>query len=372
MIKMHPALAVLGLAFALCITAACQPEEGPEAREIQSVLEEVYKAAAERDLEVVALLVTDELEGRLRRANERGYIDTFWDKYDGVAFDGATIRVEGSQARAAVVLGRNGERLEQEVLFALTDAGWRVSQMSEPADEDDVVLLKAATAVLEALRDVDNDKIIRLSTEEFRETGLRGYLDMLIDAQPDSEQVQRIREVWGTLQWEVLRAAAFEAGPDLGVVELDVERGGNSYRWYMTFRLADGQWLWDEMEQESLAPPEPVGPEAGTDCADHRFIDVGGEVALTISGESKAYYRVEIAAPGLYEIYTEGETDTIGELLDANCTLMREDDDGGEGSNFRISAELEAGVYYISVRGRVEGDEGFAMLRVAAARQETN
>jgi Astacin (Peptidase family M12A)/Bacterial pre-peptidase C-terminal domain len=55
---------------------------------------------------------------------------------------------------------------------------------------------------------------------------------------------------------------------------------------------------------------------------------------------------------GTYTIETEGTTDVVMKLFGPNSTtqLILEDDDGGEGSNARISTNLVPGSYYLQVR----------------------
>jgi len=50
-------------------------------------------------------------------------------------------------------------------------------------------------------------------------------------------------------------------------------------------------------------------------------------------------------------VFSEGTTDTYGSLLDSSNQLIASDDDSGENFNFSISRELNAGEYYIRVRG---------------------
>jgi hypothetical protein len=53
-----------------------------------------------------------------------------------------------------------------------------------------------------------------------------------------------------------------------------------------------------------------------------------------------------------YTVETEGTTDVVMKLFGPNSTtqLIAEDDDGGEGSNSRISTTLVPGAYYVQIR----------------------
>lgn len=89
---------------------------------------------------------------------------------------------------------------------------------------------------------------------------------------------------------------------------------------------------------------------------------VPSAVELTIS---PAYAQASIGAPaeqdlfsfvvtesGQYRVETFGTTDVVMSLLgpDSLTTTVAEDDDGGAGSNARITAQLTAGRYYARVR----------------------
>ncbi len=63
------------------------------------------------------------------------------------------------------------------------------------------------------------------------------------------------------------------------------------------------------------------------------------------------YFRVDLPEPGELLIGTAGDTDTVGALLDQHGKVLAENDDGGEGFNFRIVRVLHPGTYYAVVRG---------------------
>ena len=85
-----------------------------------------------------------------------------------------------------------------------------------------------------------------------------------------------------------------------------------------------------------LASPLGLGVEVGD------AIDVAGDVD---------WWSIETHSPGTLVVETTGSTDTHGSLLDSSAEVLVENDDGGEGRNFRIDdpAVFEAGTYYIRV-----------------------
>ncbi len=66
-------------------------------------------------------------------------------------------------------------------------------------------------------------------------------------------------------------------------------------------------------------------------------------------GEDGDYYRIAVTELADAVFYTSGATDTIGALLDSEGREIVSDDDGGAAGNFRLSAILEAGEYYVKV-----------------------
>ena len=63
------------------------------------------------------------------------------------------------------------------------------------------------------------------------------------------------------------------------------------------------------------------------------------------------YFLTTSYQAGTLVVYTQGSTDTTGELQDVGGTVLATDDDGGPGSNFRIAYSVQPGTYYIKVSG---------------------
>ena len=61
------------------------------------------------------------------------------------------------------------------------------------------------------------------------------------------------------------------------------------------------------------------------------------------------YFRIELPEPGSLRVETVGYGDPLGTLTTQSGELVAEDDDSGEGWNFLIETELEAGVYFVKV-----------------------
>ena len=65
--------------------------------------------------------------------------------------------------------------------------------------------------------------------------------------------------------------------------------------------------------------------------------------------ENADYFRFEVAELTNAVIYTTGGLDTIGRLLDSKGREIVSDDDGGDGRNFRVTALLWPGEYFLRV-----------------------
>ena len=79
------------------------------------------------------------------------------------------------------------------------------------------------------------------------------------------------------------------------------------------------------------------------------------------------YFRVVVAEAGTLTVETAGNADTYGTLFDNTRAELATNDDGGSGSNFRIERQVQAGTYYVEVRGFRPSTTGSYELRVSAA-----
>ena len=102
-----------------------------------------------------------------------------------------------------------------------------------------------------------------------------------------------------------------------------------------------------------MAPSEPDDQDDQGDSFANAFnLPVGGRVSGSIdpAGESD-YYRIRVSESGTLEVYTRGSLDTRGYLFDSGERQIASNDDGaaGDGLNFRIQREVDAGTYYARV-----------------------
>ena len=66
-------------------------------------------------------------------------------------------------------------------------------------------------------------------------------------------------------------------------------------------------------------------------------------------GDDEDYFRFEVSRRGEVLARTTGGLDAEGALYDSSGSEIARNSDGGEGDNFRIRRELEAGTYYVRV-----------------------
>ena len=87
-----------------------------------------------------------------------------------------------------------------------------------------------------------------------------------------------------------------------------------------------------------------------TPTRDIPAVSEGGDAgAIDEAGESD-YWRIDVASPGFSTLETTGPTDTIGRLYTVAGEQTAADDDGGDGTNFRIERILAAGTFYAGIR----------------------
>ena len=115
-----------------------------------------------------------------------------------------------------------------------------------------------------------------------------------------------------------------------------------------------------------LLPTEtPVPDDHGGAAEDATGVLTGSETSGEIDdGSDTDVFRVDILERGTLTAYTTGALDTVGRLKTADGSTIDFDDDGGHERNFKITAELEAGTYYVKVTGYDQTVTGSYRLHV--------
>ena len=114
------------------------------------------------------------------------------------------------------------------------------------------------------------------------------------------------------------------------------------------------------------ALPPGIGQDSDDTLVGATQVDLGSSTAGSLSAGDTDYFVVEMSGSGTLTAYTTGSTNTEGAILDSSGTVLAsdDDDDGGEGSNFRVSVRVSAGTYYIKVAGWDSSTTGDYTLHV--------
>ena len=119
-----------------------------------------------------------------------------------------------------------------------------------------------------------------------------------------------------------------------------------------------GVWRIDRVGS-AAAPAGGGADDHGDSRATATPAAIGSDTPGTLTAGDTDYFRIVVSQSGTLEVYTTGGIDTVGRLEDASGAPVRNNDDGGAGNNFRISAAVSAGTYFVRVTGyssRTAGD----------------
>ncbi len=90
----------------------------------------------------------------------------------------------------------------------------------------------------------------------------------------------------------------------------------------------------------------------GDSIAAAAAVSIGDTMRGSLTRQDQDYFEFDVPADGFaVRAFAQGDTDTDGVLYDTNGTVLAEDYWAGEGSNFHIVREVDAGTYYLSVSG---------------------
>lgn len=91
-------------------------------------------------------------------------------------------------------------------------------------------------------------------------------------------------------------------------------------------------------------------PDPGDTLSDPTVIALGASVSGAMeTDDDRDYFRVEVTEPGTLTVYTTGNTDTIGELWNADRDFLVRNNDAGTGTNFSIEFVVDPGTYYVII-----------------------
>ena len=119
---------------------------------------------------------------------------------------------------------------------------------------------------------------------------------------------------------------------------------------------ADGMWS---------ATTSATPADHGDTRADATSVTAGARVWGTIDPtDDEDYFRLSVSRTADYWIYTLGDLDTVGELLDSSGMSIKISDRGGalpNPANFFLWQRISSGTYYIKVTGYGSTDEPYVL-----------
>jgi len=88
----------------------------------------------------------------------------------------------------------------------------------------------------------------------------------------------------------------------------------------------------------------------GDDCDTAMYLGINASYSGTFETDVDLhYFEVTPSSSGTLTVYSTGNTDTLGAILDYECYFLEEDDDSGDLLNFNLNQTVEAGTYYIAL-----------------------
>ena len=183
-----------------------------------------------------------------------------------------------------------------------------------------------------------------------------------------------------------LTARTTGAGPDTygyikdseGVTLVEDDDGGVGVNFSVTAQIVAGDYqIWVEgyspsasgsyvlrVDFTSGGGAPPPGDDHGNTRSTATSVAVPSSTAGTLTAGDVDYFTVTVSQPGTLTVNTSGSTDTYGTLEDASGSTLAIDDDGGSGTNFRLSSVVSAGTYYAKVSGYSGSTTGDYRLHV--------
>ena len=236
----------------------------------------------------------------------------------------------------------NGTQYDVQVraVNSIGDGTWSGTEVGTPA-------LPAPT--ISSVRADDRAVLVSWSQPTGISTGVRAYDVRFIETSADKS----IDSNW------TVEEDAWEDGG--GSLTYAITSLTNDTGYDVQVRAVDEDDVNGAWSTTSSATPEDHG-DARTDAtsitADAR---IWGAVDPT---DDEDYFRFSVSGTADYWIYTLGDLDTVGELLDSNGDHITSDDYGAvlpNPDNFFLWRKLETGTYYIKITGFGSTDEPYVL-----------
>ena len=122
----------------------------------------------------------------------------------------------------------------------------------------------------------------------------------------------------------------------------------------------------EDPSNPALPPGIGEGDDYGDTLSEATQVALGSSTAGSLLAGDIDYFRVTVSSLGTLVAYTTGGTDTYGSIWDGSGSVLAEDDESGERSNFLVFTSVGAGTYYIEVRGYSSSTTGNYTLHIVA------
>ena len=122
----------------------------------------------------------------------------------------------------------------------------------------------------------------------------------------------------------------------------------------------------EDPSNPALPPGIGEGDDHGDILSEATQVALGSSTAGSLLADDTDYFRVTVSSLGTLVAYTTGSTDTYGSIWDGSGSVLDEDDESGERSNFLVFTSVGAGTYYIKVRGYSSSTTGNYTLHIAS------
>ena len=138
---------------------------------------------------------------------------------------------------------------------------------------------------------------------------------------------------------------------------------GTYYVRVRSFGTATGSYVVLASFAAEMLPPPPPADDHGDTRSDATGLALGSSVQGEIEeGTDDDYFRVRVTEAGTLTLYTTGSLDTRGELQASDGSVLEDDDDDGDGRNFRIELRADPGTYYVRVWSYQQGVGGYTLF----------
>ena len=122
--------------------------------------------------------------------------------------------------------------------------------------------------------------------------------------------------------------------------------------WVLNGKGTKANEVLSSMDKAFIASSEAYPKDAKREVVPLPVIETTGTAAnIGVPGEEDLF-KFAVSTPGRHVIETGGQTDVVMKLFGpgSQTALIAEDDDGGEGRNSKIAADLISGEYFLQVR----------------------